>query len=770
MNRLSKTALLLLLVAGITAPSTSIVQAKTIEDVPTTESSILSRTADPIRVSKERLAQDDAEKTDDDVGESSDKKTDESTDESETKESSSNEIESSSDKTKESSTESSDKTTDSAKEKKKKSPKATFLREGNYGDDPSTYDIDSDFSWILRNATLSSAPTGYGNFYVNIGFTGKGRAAGQLTKEDMETLTFINVGGSTAGNINSIKGIEFASELEYITFVATTHSSGKMKEANFSQNEKLAYINLNNQPLESLELSSNASSSLEMLLLRNSRLKQIDLNGFSKLIEIHIYGDFSRGILEELKLENCTSLRKLYVGPNEIRKLNIKGCTSLEIVTMSGNRISDITEAYGLNDLVSLGVMNQVVTIPVPEIIDGKATVDILKTTASAGLSVTNGDITGSPNFVIDGDKIIIENVTRADLNQHYLNFNYNSNQLSEGKIGAQTRGFGGTIEFYIVSDLKNDLKVDSTKVESGKNVSWTWNIESLTEEIAKNVKPKLELPAGLSLVSGSVKVNGSTVSDSTINGSTSLGNLAQNETKVITFETTATGTAEEWLEATGRLDWEDTTMSSPHDNESTDAVQIKDEEQTHTPQPTEEMGLLSVPIRFDYGIKDMAKTEQVFNLSPDLYQTNTNVVSKGFYTRVKDDRAAGNSTGWSLTAQLSNFVDVNDPSSGMPDSYGTALELDDMKIEAIKDRDTAQEAIDPTPTNAKPSTVSTKATLVVGETAKTLVSAQPTEGLGTWQLRIPFDKVSLKLPANAGKENSNYQAKLTWSLNDTPT
>lgn len=178
---------------------------------------------------------------------------------------------------------------------------------------------------------------------------------------------------------------------------------------------------------------------------------------------------------------------------------------------------------------------------------------------------------------------------------------------------------------------------------------------------------------------------------------------------------------------------------------------------------------ILSVPVRFDYGLKDISKTDQVYSLSPDLYQTNTNVVSNGFYTRVKDDRDSGNSTGWSLSARLSNFVDVNNPSSGMPDSYGTALQLDGMSIEAIKNRDTANEAIDPSPSNPGPSTVASSATIVAGESAKTLVSAQRLEGLGTWQLRIPFDKVSLKIPAHAGKENSNYRAKLTWSLDDVP-
>ncbi|MBO0459659.1 WxL domain-containing protein, partial [Enterococcus hulanensis] len=48
-------------------------------------------------------------------------------------------------------------------------------------------------------------------------------------------------------------------------------------------------------------------------------------------------------------------------------------------------------------------------------------------------------------------------------------------------------------------------------------------------------------------------------------------------------------------------------------------------------------------------------------------------------------------------------------------------------------------------------------------------VTANAGEGTDTWQLRIPFNKVSLNLPANAGKKNTTYSAALTWSLDDTP-
>ncbi|MGG5369396.1 WxL domain-containing protein [Enterococcus sp. AZ196] len=766
-NRIGKTTALLLLLGSLTAPA-SLVQAKTYEDVPTAESSILSRTADPIRVSQERLKQAETE----DSEEKTEETTEELIKETETTESSEEkEKESTNGSTKESSTDSSIETTDSSKEKeKKKQPRATFLIEGAYGsDDPNTYEIDKTFSQKLRTSVNGGVnPPGGASlttqFFTNPDFSGRGKSEGELSFEDMETLTYIVHKNYFQP---AFKGIEFATNLFHLMIPAPAMIGGPTfsgEGLDLSKNINLQFVSTEFQPLQEFRAPPN----IEILLMRNQKLKHLDLSNCTKLKQCTLYTDrtYGVGILEELLLENCISLDYLMVYNQNLKSIDVSDCVNLNNLAADGNRIVDITSANGISTIKGLGFSSQTILVPVPEIKNGEAVIDILKTTAQKGLSATNGNITGGPTFTIDGDKILIKNVSRVDLNQRYLNFTYDQNQLVEGGTLVSGKRFSGKIEFYIISDLKNELKVDKKKIESGKKTSWTWNIESLTEETAKSVKPTLSLPTRLALVPGSIKVGGVSVSDTALDGATSLGNLATGDKKEITFETTATGNVEQWLEATGKLDWEDTTMSSPHDNESKDSIQIKDGEQTYTPKPSEEMGILSVPVRFDYGIKDMSNTTQSFGLSPDLYQTNTNVVTNGFYTRVKDDRST--STGWSLTAQLSSFVDVNDNSRGMPDSHGTALRLEDMSIEAIKDRDTPDEAVDPAPANP-PGTVKSSETIVAGQSAKTLVSAQPYTGQGTWQLRIPFNKVFLDLPANAGKERSNFQAKLTWSLNDTP-
>ncbi|MGM0338865.1 WxL domain-containing protein [Enterococcus sp. AZ007] len=732
-NRIGKTTALLLLLGSLTAPA-SLVQAKTYEDVPTAESSILSRTADPIQVSQERLKRAEIEDSED--------KTEESTKETEITESSEEkEKESTDDETKESSTESSTETTDSSKEKnKKKQPRATVLKEGTYGvNDPSSYDIDDLFVDILRNnytATHWPPPNIPGTF---IGYGGT-----PMTEEYLSTLNQFN---GTSTKLKSLKGIEYAGD----TLSAINVAYAYLEDIDLSQNTQVIQVGFNGNkvPLPKLDLSKNVG--LSNLQMASSGVKEVDVS--------HNYN------LQHLMIQNNLAMGTQI---NTIKKIDLSNNAKLLLVYAQGNQIRDISSANGLTNLVNMNFSDQTIYVPIPKIDDGKATVDILKTTAQSGLTVTNGDISGVPILSANGDKIILENVTKESLDGKYLNFSYDGTKLVEGKSGG-SKFFSGKIYFSTTSDLEHSLKVDTKKVDNNSTVGWTWKLKNLTAVSADNIEPELTLPSGLALVSGSVKIDGSTVSDNVLSGGTNLGSLSKDQEKKITFETTATGTVGTWLEAKGNLKWDDSISegTTNYDEDRLDKVQIKDGEQTYTPKPSEEMGILSVPVRFDYGIKDMSNTTQSFGLSPDLYQTNTNVVTNGFYTRVKDDRST--STGWSLTAQLSSFVDVNDNSRGMPDSHGTALRLEDMSIEAIKDRDTPDEAVDPAPASPQPGTVKSSETIVAGQSAKTLVSAQPYTGQGTWQLRIPFNKVFLDLPANAGKERSNFQAKLTWSLNDTP-
>ncbi|MDQ6353249.1 BspA family leucine-rich repeat surface protein [Enterococcus faecalis] len=310
-------------------------------------------------------------------------------------------------------------------------------------------------------------------------------------------------------------------------------------------------------------------------------------------------------------------------------------------------------------------------------------------------------------------------------------------------------------------SVLNSTLEPSSVRVHSESEVEWTWKITNSSSKSAENVYSDITLPEGLKIDKNSVKKNNLPVSVDDINGMNNLGTLSSNETVTFTFKTIVSGKPDKWLELMGKVTWEDNGIRTVN---SSNKVKIIDEEQKDKGNQTNDLELLSVPVGFRYGILNKSNTPQTIHLNARNYQTHTNVVTDGFYTRLRDDRTKDN--GWKLTAQLSDFSD--ETNSTVLTNSGIALKMENMKIESIKNRDTPQESIDQNPTGT-PSTVSTNETLISGQAAKTLINAQANEGHGTWQLRIPFDKVSLTVPANTGEINKNYTATLTWSLDDTP-
>ena len=310
-------------------------------------------------------------------------------------------------------------------------------------------------------------------------------------------------------------------------------------------------------------------------------------------------------------------------------------------------------------------------------------------------------------------------------------------------------------------SVLNSTLEPSSVRVHSESEVEWTWKITNSSSKSAENVYSDITLPEGLKIDKNSVKKNNLPVSVDDINGMNNLGTLSSNETVTFTFKTIVSGKPDKWLELMGKVTWEDNGIRTVN---SSNKVKIIDEEQKDKGNQTNDLELLSVPVGFRYGILNKSNTPQTIHLNARNYQTHTNVVTDGFYTRLRDDRTKDN--GWKLTAQLSDFSD--ETNSTVLTNSGIALKMENMKIDSIKNRDTPQESIDQNPTGS-PSTVSTNETLISGQAAKTLINAQANEGHGTWQLRIPFDKVSLTVPANTGEINKNYTATLTWSLDDTP-
>ncbi len=648
------------------------------------------------------------------------------------------------------------------------------LREGLPGD-PLPYDIDKNFADAIRAMYGGPNP---------------------MTDDFMESLTHLNI---SQKDLASIKGVEYAKNLitldcSYNFFFDLPVSnltaltdldcySNNLSVLDLSKNTALTRLRCDYNQLLELDLSKNIK--LQSLTCSNNMLSGLDVKKCTKLNRLACDNnnlselDVSKNVelteltcvlnnLRFLDVSKNIALTQLKCFRNQLSDLDVSKNVALNNLDCNNNHITDITSAKNLSNLQYLDASSQSVFLPVPSVsVSGETEIDILRTTAHTGLSASNGNVDPLPSFAYNGDKILLSNVTRESLSEKYIRFAYDGTQLAEGSpsTSVHAKKFSGTITFYTVSDLGSQLVADKKKVHSGEELEWTWTISSLTEKKAEKIKATLaNFPPGLILSSVfTINTNGLVTTENALNNR-ALGDLNRGETIIITFNTIVNGNVNDWLETSGRLDWEDNTITSPYYNETKGSINILDDEQQDLPKDSADMGILSAPVRFYFGRQNISSGIETYNLAAQNYQTNTNVVTDGFYTRIKDEQTV--STGWKLTASLSEFKDSG--GRAMPNGAGASLKLDNLFIQKVTDRDTPQEAIDPTPTGT-PSTVQTDEILVTGQTAKTLVSAQVGEGQGTWQLRMPFDDISLTLPAGAGKSNTDYTAKLTWSLDDIP-
>ncbi|MBO1307127.1 WxL domain-containing protein [Enterococcus sp. 669A] len=585
------------------------------------------------------------------------------------------------------------------------------------------------------------------------------RVCSSLTSLDVSTNTALRELYCQEGFKLSVLNVIGATELQILDC-----GNNKITSLDVHNMNKLVQLNCRGNNITNLNLSG--AIALEQLTANGNQLSNLDVSTNINLS--YLFCD--NNLLPVLDISENTNLIWLNCSSNSLTSLDVSANTNLWVLECSYNHLKDITSANNLTKLDRLEAEHQLISIPVPPISDsGEAVVDILRTTAHQGLfaSMVPG-IVPTPTLSYDGDKILLSNVTYESLDNQEINFKYNGSQLVEGATSG-TKKFDGKIKFFTVSVLDNELKpINNYKFNSGKEVEWQWYITNRTTKKAENVEAKLNLPSGLTIVPGSIKVwkNGAlapTINDLEITNT--IGDLDHKDTIAITFKTTAIGDPDEWLEATGDLNWEDDTITSPYANQSKGAVQILDDEQTFTPKDYDNMAITSVPIYLNYGVKSQSNTAQTYSLEDIDYQTNTNVKTKGFYTRLRDDRPT--STGWKLTAKLSDF---SNQEGIMPYSQGAKIRMQNLSMERVNDRDTPQETVDVSPTGPDvPAVNNTDVSLEVGQTETTLVTAQANQGMDTWQLRMPFDKISLNLPPNAGKKGRVYKAKLTWSLNDTP-
>ncbi|MBO0410525.1 WxL domain-containing protein [Enterococcus hulanensis] len=577
-------------------------------------------------------------------------------------------------------------------------------------------------------------------------------------------LSNLNLANCTAleelicDNNRFTNNVGFVKTLKIISINGNVNDN-EMLTIDLRSHSKLEELSCSNSQVSKLYLSG-ATSLRDLNCSSNKQLTELDVSASRNLTTL----DCNNNQLTALNIKPNSKLTKLDCSVNKLSALNVGSNLNLTELKCSSNQISDITSANGLSLLTTLDASNQEVTTPRPFVSnDLEATVDVLRTTAKTGLTASSVGMYPIPSIVCTGDTILLRKINSSSFNNGNINFSYAGTKLAEGASSGK-KDFNGTISFYDVSEISQELKPKQRKVYTGEAVEWTWKITGLSSIKADDIQATFKLPNGLEIDEDSIEKNGIKATINDINGTNKLGSLSKNDSITFTFKTRATGVVGEALKPVGRVDWDDATLAGPYHKEVEEEIIISDDQQSYTPKENKDLALVSTPLIFNYGVQEIHSTAKTYSLDSTRYQTNTNVVTKGFYTRMKDDRTT--STGWKLTAKLSEFTDSY--GRKMPNSTGASLKFTNLAIEKIINRDTSSEDIDPS-LAGKPSTVKASETLIVGQSAKTLVSAKTGEGVGTWQLKMPFNKISLNLPPNAGEKKTTYTAILTWSLDDTP-
>ena len=158
---------------------------------------------------------------------------------------------------------------------------------------------------------------------------------GVLTDDEIADVMSIKV---TSKNIQSLKGIEYFTELEYLFC-----QSNLLESLDLSKNTKLTYLNCGGNQLTSL-----------------------DLSGCTAMTELWCF----ENQLTSLGISKCTALTKLYCYKNQLTSLDISACTALESMNCSSNQLTslDVLRCSGLqllncsnNLLTSLDLSNNTV-------------------------------------------------------------------------------------------------------------------------------------------------------------------------------------------------------------------------------------------------------------------------------------------------------------------------------------------------------------------------------------------------------------------------
>ena len=176
---------------------------------------------------------------------------------------------------------------------------------------------------------------------------------GVLTDEEIADVMSIKVNDK---NIQSLKGIEYFTELEYLFC-----QGNQLKSLDLSKNTKLTYLNCGGNQLTSLDLSG-CTAMTELWCFEN-QLTSLGISKCTALTKLYCY----KNQLTSLDISACTALESMNCSSNQLTSLDVLRCSGLQLLNCSENQLTSLDLSHNTvleslqcydNKLTSLNVTN----------------------------------------------------------------------------------------------------------------------------------------------------------------------------------------------------------------------------------------------------------------------------------------------------------------------------------------------------------------------------------------------------------------------------
>ncbi len=300
---------------------------------------------------------------------------------------------------------------------------------------------------------------------------------------------------SWTGKISSLKGIEYFTALESLSF-----SGHNVTAVDLSHNKALKTLDCSRNPLTSLDLSSNKA--LESLTCGGTNMTSLDVSGNTALTRLSCQGSYSAaGMLTSLKvnkeitniecqknqltsldLSGCTELTSLSCQDNQLTTLDVTDCKKIQTIWCSNNQLTDLKlDGITTLQLVSCGY-NKLETLDV---------------SANKNLSILGCENNGLKSLNVNGcDNLTILQCEKNALTE--LDFSNNSKLETIWCFSNQLT----SLDLSKIGDVE-DIMIDYDTDDFGKKVD-AFNVYAVTVPSGTRTLDLTKLPGNFDVTKAS--------------------------------------------------------------------------------------------------------------------------------------------------------------------------------------------------------------------------------------------------------------------------